>query len=424
MFALVDVNAFYASCEVVFRPDLRGKPVVVLSNNDGCVIARSEAARRLGVEMGVPWFKIRRQAERQGVVAFSSNYGLYADMSDRVMTILQQLTPQVEIYSIDEAFCDLRGLHPDTTWTAFGREVQMTLRRRAHLPVSVGIAPTKTLAKLAQYASKRWPATRGVVDLSDPARQQRLMRQTPVEEVWGIGRRYGLRLRQFGVETAWQLACWPPAEARRHFSVVMERIVRELNGIACLDLEAIAPPKAQILCSRSFGEKLTDEQSVRQAICFHAERAAEKLRAERQACRRVGVFISTSPYEAQRGFYCNQAWATLALPTQDTRDILRAALDALSTLFVAGARYQRAGVLLQDFCAPQQAQLSLFDAGSVHKRSAQLMQTLDRLNQRHKGVIGFAGQGNRHAEAGWKMRRMWLSPAWTTRISDIPRARC
>ena len=187
MFALVDVNSFYASCETVFRPDLRGKPVVVLSNNDGCIIARSAAAKSLGLKMGDPWFKVGREAERRGVVAFSSNYSLYADMSDRVMTILQMLAPRVEIYSIDEAFCDLTGVSGLLSLEVFGHQIREQIRRRTHLTVGVGIGPTKTLAKLAQYASKRWPATRGVVDLSNIGRQRKLMALVPVEEVWGIG---------------------------------------------------------------------------------------------------------------------------------------------------------------------------------------------------------------------------------------------
>jgi len=237
VFALVDVNSFYASCETVFRPDLRGKPVVVLSNNDGCIVARSKEARAIGLKMGEPWFKVKTQAERQGCVAFSSNYALYSDFSNRFTTILSQMTPRVEIYSIDEAFCDFTGMQRLVDFEAYGREIRRQIRRRTHLTVGVGIGPTKTLAKLANYAAKKWTATGGVVDLSQPARQRKLMALVPVEEVWGVGRKIGKRLAMMGITTALQLADMPPPIVRKQFSVVLERTVREMNGIPCLGLE-------------------------------------------------------------------------------------------------------------------------------------------------------------------------------------------
>ena len=341
MFALVDVNSFYASCETVFRPDLRGKPVVVLSNNDGCIIARSAAAKSLGLKMGDPWFKVGREAERRGVVAFSSNYSLYADMSDRVMTILQMLAPRVEIYSIDEAFCDLTGVSGLLSLEVFGHQIREQIRRRTHLTVGVGIGPTKTLAKLAQYASKRWPATRGVVDLSNIGRQRKLMALVPVEEVWGIGRRLGKKLQLMGINNALQLSELSPSFIRKQFSVVVERTVRELNGTPCLGLEEFTAPKEQIICSRSFGEKPTDEFSIHQAVCAHAERAAEKLRAEHQFCKRVAVFISTSPFAENESFYKNQAVTELAVPARDSRDIIKAA--SLSTRRCNSHRFSQRG---------------------------------------------------------------------------------
>ncbi|SQJ09052.1 DNA polymerase V subunit UmuC [Serratia rubidaea] len=424
MFALVDVNSFYASCETVFRPDLRGKPVVVLSNNDGCIIARSADAKRLGYKMGDPWFKVAREAERRGVVAFSSNYSLYADMSDRVMTILQQLTPRVEIYSIDEAFCDLTGMRRLTELDAFGQQLREQIRLRTHLTVGVGIAPTKTLAKLAQYASKRWPATKGVVDLSCRQRQEKLMALVPVEEIWGIGRQLAKKLQLMGIDTALKLSRLSPAFARKQFSVVVERTVRELNGISCLGLEEFAAPKEQIICSRSFGEKPTDEDSVHQAICAHAERAAEKLRAEHQYCKRIGVFVSTSPFAENEIFYKNQASTELAVATQDTRDIIGAALKALDAVFIPGHRYHRAGVMLSDFRSSTVSQLTLFDDFKPHRNSDKLMTLLDGLNNSGKTKVWFAGQGIHDDDLGWKMRREKLSPAFTTRYSDIPKVSC
>ena len=391
MFALVDVNSFYASCETVFRPDLRGKPVVVLSSNDGCIIARSSAAKSLGLKMGDPWFKVGREAERKGVVAFSSNYSLYADMSDRVMTILQLLTPRVEIYSIDEAFCDLTGMRNLLSLEVFGHQIRDQIKRRTHLTVGVGIGPTKTLAKLAQYASKRWPATRGVVDLSDRQRQRKLMALVPVEEVWGIGRRLGKKLQFMGINNALQLAELSPSFIRKQFSVVVERTVRELNGTPCLGLEEFTAPKEQIICSRSFGEKPSDEVSLHQAICAHAERAAEKLRAEHQFCKRVAVFISTSPFSENEVFYKNQAVTELAVPAQDSRDIINAAIKAFDTIFVPGHRYHRAGVMLTDFRSAAVSQLTLFDDFQPHRNSEELMTLIDSINHSGKGSVWFAG---------------------------------
>ncbi|EIX9082186.1 translesion error-prone DNA polymerase V subunit UmuC [Klebsiella aerogenes] len=424
MFALVDVNSFYASCETVFRPDLRGKPVVVLSNNDGCIIARSAAAKRLGYKMGDPWFKVAREAERRGVVAFSSNYSLYSDMSDRVMTILQQLTPRVEIYSIDEAFCDLTGMRRLTALDAFGQQLREQIRLRTHLTVGVGIAPTKTLAKLAQYASKRWPATKGVVELSCRQRQEKLMALVPVEEIWGIGRQLAKKLQMMGIDTALKLSRLSPAFARKQFSVVVERTVRELNGISCLGLEEFAAPKEQIICSRSFGEKPTDEDSVHQAICAHAERAAEKLRAEHQYCKRIGVFVSTSPFAENEMFYKNQASTELAVATQDTRDIIGAALKALDAVFIPGHRYHRAGVILTDFRSGKVSQLTLFDEYQPQRNSDKLMEVLDRINGSGTTTVWFAGQGIQSANADWKMRRGKLSPSWTTKYSDLLKVHC
>lgn len=419
MFALVDVNSFYASCETVFRPDLRGKPVVVLSSNDGCIIARSSAAKSLGLKMGDPWFKVGREAERKGVVAFSSNYSLYADMSDRVMTILQLLTPRVEIYSIDEAFCDLTGMRNLLSLEVFGHQIRDQIKRRTHLTVGVGIGPTKTLAKLAQYASKRWPATRGVVDLSDRQRQRKLMALVPVEEVWGIGRRLGKKLQFMGINNALQLAELSPSFIRKQFSVVVERTVRELNGTPCLGLEEFTAPKEQIICSRSFGEKPSDEVSLHQAICAHAERAAEKLRAEHQFCKRVAVFISTSPFSENEVFYKNQAVTELAVPAQDSRDIINAAIKAFDTIFVPGHRYHRAGVMLTDFRSAAVSQLTLFDDFQPHRNSEELMTLIDSINHSGKGSVWFAGQGIKDASMGWKMRRERLSPAFMTKLSDI-----
>lgn len=253
MFALVDVNSFYASCEAVFRPDLWARPVVVLSNNDGCVIARNAQAKAIGVSMAAPYFKQKALFERHNVAVFSSNYALYADMSHRVMSILEEMAPATEIYSIDEAFLDVRGIASYQSLESFGQQIQQRIRQEAHLQVGVGIGRTKTLAKLANYAAKRWKSTGGVLDISSPARQHNALAHIPVEEVWGVGRRLSKQLRAMDINTARDLAECPAWLIRKHFSVVLERTVRELRGESCLAIEEFVPAKQQIICSRSFG---------------------------------------------------------------------------------------------------------------------------------------------------------------------------
>jgi len=311
MFALVDVNSFYASCEAVFRPDLRGKPIVVLSNNDGCVIARSAEAKKLGVIMGAPYFKQRRLFEQYDIHVFSSNYSLYGDMSQRVMLLLEAMAPRIEVYSIDEAFLDLRGISHCRNLEEFGHDVREQIKWGTRLAVGVGIAQTKTLAKLANHAAKQWPQTNGVVDLSDKLRQRKLMALMPVEEVWGVGRRLSKSLRSAGVDTALKLAEMDLAYVRRNYTVVLERTVRELRGEPCLNIEDVAPTKQQIVCSRSFGERITEYQDLKEAICSYAERAAEKLRGEGQFCKHVSSFIKTSPFAEHELYYNKLASARL-----------------------------------------------------------------------------------------------------------------
>ena len=351
MFGLADVNSFHASCEALFRPDLRGKPVVVLSNNDGCVIARSAAAKKLGIRMGVPWFQIKDTPFPEKVHIFSSNYGLYHSMSVRVMSALEELTPKVEQYSIDEMFLDLTGINACEDFEHFGRRLRQHVLRITGLTVGVGMGPTKTLAKSAQWASKEWPQFRGVLALTpdNPKRTEALLVRQPVEEIWGVGRRIGKKLNMMGIETALQLARTHPAFIRKNFTVVLERTVRELNGESCIPLEELAPSKQQIVCSRSFGERITTKTAMQQALCQYAARAAEKLRGERQFCRHISVFIRTSPHAMNEAFYGNSAGEKLMLPTQDTRDILAVAMRSLDRIWQEGHRYMKAGIMLGDF---------------------------------------------------------------------------
>lgn len=418
MFALCDVNSFYASCETVFRPDLWGKPVVVLSNNDGCVIARSAEAKALGVKMGEPYFKQKDLFRRCGVVCFSSNYELYADMSQRVMSTLEELSPRVEIYSIDEAFCDLTGVRNCRNLTDFGREIRQNILQRTHLTVGVGIAQTKTLAKLANHAAKKWQCqTGGVVDLSNQERQRKLMAALPVDEVWGVGRRISKKLEAMGIKTVLDLADTDIRFIRKHFNVVLERTVRELRGESCLELEEFAPAKQEIICSRSFGERITDYDTMRQAICSYASRAAEKLRGEHKYCRFISAFVKTSPFALNEPYYSNSASVKLLTPTQDSRDIINAATRCLDAIWQEGYRYQKAGVMLGDFFSCGVAQLNLFDENAPRPGSEKLMAVLDMLNGREgRGTLYFAGQG---IQQQWKMQRGMLSPRYTTRASDL-----
>ncbi|MHB6196458.1 Y-family DNA polymerase [Klebsiella pneumoniae] len=421
MFALCDVNSFYASCETVFRPDLKGRPVVVLSNNDGCVIARSPEAKSF-VKMGEPYFKQKDMFRRHGIIAFSSNYELYADMSNRVMTTLEELSPRCEIYSIDEAFCDLTGVRNCRDLTDFGREIRETVLRRTHLTVGVGIAQTKTLAKLANHAAKQWQRqTGGVVDLSNLERQRKLMALLPVDEVWGVGRRISKKLESMGIKTVLQLADTDIRFIRKHFNVVLERTVRELRGEPCLGLEEFAPVKQEIVCSRSFGGRITEYHEMRQAICSYASRAAEKLRGEHQYCRFISAFVKTSPFALNEPYYGNSASVKLLTPTQDSRDIITAATKCLDAIWKDGHRYQKAGVMLSDFYSQGVVQLNLFDDNAPRKNSGKLMEVLDHLNAKNgRGSLYFAGQG---IQTTWQMKRDMLSPRYTTRFSDLLKVR-
>lgn len=422
MFALVDANSFYVSCELLFRPDLRGQPAVVLSNNDGCVIARNAAAKALGIKMAVPWFQIRTQDFPEKVHVFSSNYALYADLSDRMHRTLESLAPRAEVYSIDECFLDLTGLDVLTDFEDYGRHVRARVLATTGLVTGCGIGPSKTLAKSAQWAGKEWPQFAGVLAVTTRARAEKMLARQPVEEVWGVGRRIAKRLNGMGIDTALQLAQASPALMRKNFSVVLERTVRELNGEACIPLEEMPPAKQQIVCSRSFGERVTEYGAMRASVCQHAERAAEKLRGERQYCRRVGVFVRTSPHAQGEIFYGNQAGETLSRPTQDTRNIVKAALRALDRIWLDGRRYMKAGVMLDDFTPHGVSQLNLFDEDGPRPHSAALMAVVDHINHTGKGRVWFAGRGT-DSRAGWQMKRDMLSPAWTTRWSDIPVAR-
>lgn len=420
VFALVDCNNFYASCEKLFRPDLKDTPVVVLSNNDGCVVARSREAKLLGIKMGVPVFQIKSEMQRHGILAFSSNYALYADLSSRVMRTLEEMAPRVEVYSIDEAFLDLTGIESAISLVEFGQQVRERIGHWIGITVCVGIAPTKTLAKLANHAAKKYPATQGVVDLTNPDRQRRLLALVPVDDVWGVGKRLSKRLNTLGITTALDLANASPRAIREQFSVVLERTVRELNGESCIELEEIPPTKKQIVCSRSFGVKVTHFELLREAVCEYATRATEKLRKEQQQAKVMTVFIRTSPFKDNEPQYSNSASGELLIPSCDTRDFIELASHLIKRIWKDGFRYAKAGVMLSDFYDPGMFQPGLFDDVSTRSNSQQLMSVLDTINQSGAGKVFFAGQG---LKKDWSMKREHLSPAYTTRWDQLPRVK-
>ncbi len=415
--ALVDVNNFYASCERLFRPDLRGVPIVVLSNNDGCVVARSAEAKRLGIKMGVPYFQIRELYEEQGGIWFSSNYALYGDMSNRVMTTLESMAPTIEVYSIDEAFVEL-----SESWAgdllAYGRQIRERVQQWTGLTVGVGIGPTKTLAKLANYAAKKWPATGGVVDLRDEGRRAKLMAITPVEEVWGIGRKLTAKLNKQGINTVADLVAADPKSLCRQYGVVVERTVQELRGIPCAGLEPMAQAKQQIICSRSFGARITTIGPMHEALAGYMERAAEKLRAEGQRCRHVTLFIRSSPFSERETYYSNQIATRLPNPTADTRELLAQVEPLLRRIWRDDIRYMKGGVMLADFSPASMHQGDLFADRQQDPHSEALMKVIDKINQGRLGKVYFAARGRDASD--WMMKREQLSPHYTTSINELP----
>lgn len=417
LFALVDCNNFYASCEKLFRPDLAGKPVIVLSNNDGCVVALSREAKALGIKMGVPAFQIRQLTEQHQVAVFSSNYALYADLSQRVMRTLEQLVPGVEMYSIDEAFLDLAGLDSHHNLTELGQHIRQQVGQWTGITVCVGIAPTKTLAKLANHAAKAWPATKGAVDLTSKERQRKLMALLPVADVWGIGYRSARHLQTLGITTALQLADAPPEFIRQHFSVITELTARELRGEPCLEVEQLAPPKKAIMSSRSFGERITSKYQMKEAIMEYVELACRKLRRQKQLARQLTLYLRTNPHnKTEHSYYSASRSASLDIPGNDTRDFMQLAAGLLDKLWQEGYRYVKAGIMLSDLYDPGVFQPDLFTAWQPRTNSSALMAVLDQLNANSRKVLWFAGQG---IEQPWKMKRALLSPAYTTRWQDI-----
>ena len=419
MFALVDVNSFYASCETAFRPDLRGRPVVVLSNNDGCVIARSNEAKALGVAMGAPMFKIRKLVEEHDIAVCSSNYALYGDISERVMSVLGSSAPAHEVYSIDECFLDLDRLGvPDLTdWCRHLRE--QTLQWTG-IPVSVGVGPTKTLSKLANRLAKKSAKSGGVLDLAHhPHWIDAALRKTPVGDVWGVGRRWTVMLEERGIHTAYDFANAPDGWVRQRMGVVGLRTVHELRGLVCHALDVQPPPKQTTCCSRTFGTAIYAKAQVHDAIMSFAERAAEKVRHAGQVAGAVQLFIRTDPFAQDAPQKSVSGSATFHRPTSDTREISAAVLRIFDRIWRDGYGWRKAGVLLLDLGAPGHAPASLFDV--IEAPDDGLMKAIDQINARYGR--GTARLGLAQKDGEWHMRRENLSPSFTTKWAEIPSAK-
>lgn len=424
VFALIDGNNFYVSCERLFVPKLRGRPVVVLSNNDGCCVARSDEAKAMGIAMGTPYFSIRKPYEKAGGIAMSSNYTLYADLSSRMMSIIGEYSDKQEIYSIDESFIE---------WTGFeGLGIDsMAARLRAQvlkwigIPVGIGIGSTKTLAKAANRLAKKHPDFKaaGICNLTSLTfeRQTDYLSQLEVGDVWGIGNRWSAKLNDRGIRTALDLSQVDPHWVRQNFNVVVEKTAWELRGVSCLPMEEAPPPKQQIVSSRSFGSLVADLPILRRAVSTYTARAAEKLRKQGSATQALTVFLNTPPFNPSEPQYHPSVTVRLVTASQDTLTLTRAALRGLEGIYKQGYRYQKAGVMLLNLSPAGQGQTSLFDTGTDDR--SQLMAMMDHINREMgRDTLWTASQGltKQKRPTEWRMKRGSLSPAYTTRWEELP----
>ncbi|NCA81981.1 MAG: Y-family DNA polymerase [Opitutae bacterium] len=414
---MVDCNNFYVSCERVFDATLARRPVVVLSNNDGCVIARSNEAKALEIEIGDPVFKRKDFFARHGVRILSSNYALYGDMSARVMQVLARFSPDVERYSIDEAFLLFPARPPDELRT-LAEDIRRTVLRWTGIPACVGVARTKTLAKIANRLAKKTPASGGVWLLDDPADIAARLAQVAVDDVWGIGRRYAAFLRGRGIATALQLARQPRDWVRRHLTIGGLHTVMELGGEPCIPFEENPPPARSLLCSRSFGERVADLGSLEEALSTHVQRAAEKLRQKGLRAGAVQAFLETSRFRPEE-YFAHSGCQALAAPTAYTPELHAAALRILRAIYRPGHAYQRIGVLLLDLVPEGARQLTFWDLDVEQPRHKALMQALDKVNATYgRGTLVFAAAGL--GPKAWHMRQERRSNRYTTRWAELP----
>lgn len=420
IFALYDINNCYASAEKLFSPKLKDRPVVVLSSNDGCVVARSAEAKALKVPMGIPWFKMLDLARQHGIVALSSNYELYGDLSNRVVSVLRQFTPHLEVYSIDESFLSLDGFsHLDLE--DYGRAIRERVLQWVGLPGCVGIGLSKTQAKLANFLAKKGLAgSDGVCNLlSMPSSLlDDLLGRIEVAEVWGVGRKIDAQLQSMGITTVKDLRDADPSMIRRRFSVVLERTVRELNGVSCLELEEVAPDKQQIMVSRSFGQYAYAFSELSDAVATYTSRAAEKLRSQDSMATALLVFIETNYFRQDEPQYHNSFRLTFPEATSDTRELVQYALEALRRIYRRGYGFKKCGVMLTEIRPKEAVQASLFSPAPGESRSDKIMSLMDNINSKWgRGAIRVAAVA---AEHPWSMRRERKSPNYTTRWDELP----
>ena len=424
LFALVDVNNFYVSCERVFAPKLEDAPMVVLSNNDGCAVARSAEVKALGVKMGTPWFQMQDLAKQHGIQAYSSNYTLYGDMSSRVVEVLKKFTPNLEVYSIDESFLRIEtALKQYADPTSLGQTIKQDIKDTTGLPVCVGIGASKTLAKLANHLAKKHPQFAGVCDSSaiPKAELYQWMTETPVAEVWGIGRQLNKKLKAQQVNSVFDLLQISPQSMRQQFGVVVERICYELRGVSCLELEEVAPAKQQIVSSRSFGKPVSAMEQLAESIATHVARGAEKLRSQKSVTGALTIFIQTNPHKPFEPQHHQSVTIPLTDPSDNTLTLTGAALKGLQQIYQSGFKYKKAGVMFNLLADKPTVQQSLFDDVEVKGKSAHLMKAMDSINNRFgNGVIRTAVSGTKETKRDWKMRSSNKSPNYTTQWDELP----
>ena len=410
--AIIDVNNFYVSCERVFNPKLENKPVVVLSNNDGCAISRSNEAKALGIKMGTPWFKFKEFAKQENVTALSSNYTLYLDMSHRVMTLLSKFSPDQEIYSVDESFLDLTTFKSKDL-IKYGQQIKTKIKQWTGLPVSIGIGSTKTLSKLANHIAKNNPSFKGVCNLNamDQDTLETWMSHIPVNEVWGVGRSLAPKLNQLGIMTVLDLKQADPEYIRQQFSIVLEKTVRELNGVMCMELKDVEDPNKEIMVSRSFGRRVKDKQELIEAITSYTSRAAERMRKQESVATSLYVYIRTSPHDDKKQ-YANGVNVPLFQPSDDSMVLTNAALLGLDYIYRDGYDYQKAGITLCNLTSKHKMQGNLFNNTISHSR----MKIMDTINQRWKGKLKLGSEG---VTKEWEMKAQFKSRNYTTNWDQL-----
>ena len=417
VFALADVNSMYASCEQVFNPKLRGKPVAILSNNDGCIIAQSKEAKALlEIYMCRPWFQLEKEAARLGVIALSSNYELYADMSNRFAEVLSQFSPHIEVYSIDESFMDMTGINKNLN--DYGLLIKDTVKQWIGLPICVGFGHSKTLAKLANHIAKKQPMYNGVCDLTTMTETQvnALMEKLPVSKVWGVGSRVEEKLNQLGVNNVLRLKRANPKRIRDAFNVVLERTVMELNGESWLNIEEMFKESKQVMSSRSFGTRITTLQELEEAISYHAANACKRLRTQNLYANAITVFIQNSPHDKDP-YYAPSYSIGLPASTNNSMQIANASIWAVRKMFKENIYYLKGGVLLSELVPAAGQQLDIFGYSQPDEKLQKLMETMDQINKRYPNKLKLASEGTQRT---WVMRRELKSPNYTTDWSDIP----